>query len=241
MSIASAYSEDRTTTWHAHLHVGTGEPVEQYKGEFSSYIEAARECGGPVLELACGAGRVLVPMAEAGIEVYGLEASWPMLKKAQLLLARRSDEVQSRVHLIQGDMRRFAFARRFPLIIIPYCSFWWNFRNDWHDGEARTFTQRYVPDFYSLGPEDQEKFRKNREAACVAHVHQQAEHCLTSIMTALPHGGRFMINAPEWSEYGKKNYWDEKSAELNFSYAIIGPQDYGYKHDMERTLVGTKL
>ena len=42
-------------------------------------IDQARQTGGSVLELACGTGRVLWPMAEAGFEVVGLDRSEFML------------------------------------------------------------------------------------------------------------------------------------------------------------------
>jgi 2-polyprenyl-3-methyl-5-hydroxy-6-metoxy-1,4-benzoquinol methylase len=38
------------------------------------YLEYAQQCGSPVLELSCGTGRVLVPLAEAGFEIHGLDA-----------------------------------------------------------------------------------------------------------------------------------------------------------------------
>ena len=39
------------------------------------YFDAASRCGGPVLELACGTGRMLVPMAKAGLDVTLLDAA----------------------------------------------------------------------------------------------------------------------------------------------------------------------
>ena len=34
------------------------------------YLDLARQCGSPILELACGTGRLLVPLLEAGFEAY---------------------------------------------------------------------------------------------------------------------------------------------------------------------------
>ena len=47
------------------------------------YVGAARESGGPVLELGCGTGRVLIPTARAGIETVGLDLSAGMLEACQ--------------------------------------------------------------------------------------------------------------------------------------------------------------
>lgn len=38
------------------------------------YVEEARKTGGPVLELGCGAERVLIPTAREGLDVVGLDA-----------------------------------------------------------------------------------------------------------------------------------------------------------------------
>jgi 2-polyprenyl-3-methyl-5-hydroxy-6-metoxy-1,4-benzoquinol methylase len=39
------------------------------------FIDAARRAGIPVLEIACGTGRVLIPLANAGVEIVRLDAS----------------------------------------------------------------------------------------------------------------------------------------------------------------------
>ena len=43
------------------------------------FVEAAKESEGPVLELGCGTGRVLIPTARAGVEITGLDLSTDML------------------------------------------------------------------------------------------------------------------------------------------------------------------
>ena len=44
------------------------------------FVEAAQESGGPVLEIGCGTGRILIPTARAGVEVVGLDLSPHMLQ-----------------------------------------------------------------------------------------------------------------------------------------------------------------
>ena len=89
-------------------------------GEAEWYAALAAESGGPLLELGSGTGRTLFPIAEAGIEVVGLEQSETMLEVAQGKLAALPYGVRQRVQLIQGDMREFDLRRRFPLITAPY-------------------------------------------------------------------------------------------------------------------------
>jgi|SRR5579883_1684838 len=83
------------------------------------YVNAAREAAGPVLELGCGTGRVLIPTARAGVDITGLDASPDMLA---ICRARAASE-NLPVALLQGDMRDFHLARRFALITIPFRPF----------------------------------------------------------------------------------------------------------------------
>ena len=93
------------------------------------FVEMARQAGGRVLEVGCGTGRVLIPTARAGIEIVGLDASAAMLGLCRQKLAREPADVQSRVTLAEGDMRRFDFEREsspganFALATIPFRPF----------------------------------------------------------------------------------------------------------------------
>jgi SAM-dependent methyltransferase len=99
--------------------------VELYRTrpDIEFYVEAARESGGPVLEVACGTGRVLIPTARAGIEIMGLDGSAEMLAVCRAQLQSEPEDVQSRVQLIQSDMREFELSRKFPLITMPFRPF----------------------------------------------------------------------------------------------------------------------
>ena len=96
----------------------------QREPERKCILDLAKELGGPVLELACGAGRVSMELAKAGYEVYALDASRPMLEIGIKAVHTLNPEVQKRIHFIQGDMTHFAFATKFPLIVIAFKSFW---------------------------------------------------------------------------------------------------------------------
>ena len=51
------------------------------------YEKLAAEIGGPVLEVGCGTGRVLLPIATHGIECAGIDASPAMLDEFAASLA----------------------------------------------------------------------------------------------------------------------------------------------------------
>lgn len=67
------------------------------------FVAMARQAGGPVLELGCGTGRVLIPTARAGVEIVGLDVSAPMLAVCREKLSRKPEEVQARVRLVRAD------------------------------------------------------------------------------------------------------------------------------------------
>lgn len=83
----------------------------------------AESAGGPVLELACGTGRLVLPLARAGFSVTGLDASRFMLAVARRKLAQEDHEVRARCRLVEGNMSRFTFEEGFALIYIPARSF----------------------------------------------------------------------------------------------------------------------
>lgn len=87
------------------------------------YLEYARTLGSPVLELACGTGRVTIPLARAGFEVVGVDLSASMLRVFERKLADVERPVRRRISVVQDDMADFSLRTRFPLIIIPFRGF----------------------------------------------------------------------------------------------------------------------
>jgi SAM-dependent methyltransferase len=86
------------------------------------YLDYARQCGSPILELACGTGRVLIPVAEAGHEIYGLDLNENMLERCRKKVAQRG--LGERVRLFLADMAAFELPRAdFGLAYIPVRSF----------------------------------------------------------------------------------------------------------------------
>jgi SAM-dependent methyltransferase len=84
------------------------------------YLDLARRSGGPVLEIACGTGRILLSVARAGIAIEGVDNSAAMLGVLRGHLAAEPGEVRGRVTLHAGDMRDFRLSRKFPLVTIPF-------------------------------------------------------------------------------------------------------------------------
>ncbi|HEV2703230.1 MAG TPA: class I SAM-dependent methyltransferase [Steroidobacteraceae bacterium] len=78
------------------------------------YGNLARTCSGEVLELACGSGQLIVPIASPGVAATGLDLSSKMLAAA----GRRADAAGQRVEFVEADMRSFDLGQRFSLIFI---------------------------------------------------------------------------------------------------------------------------
>jgi SAM-dependent methyltransferase len=96
---------------------------EQFVQDIPFYAGYAQKCGGEVLELACGTGRILFPIAREGIKITGLDISQGMLDIARKKLAAIDEKYKSNVELVRGDMTDFDLNKQFALIYIPFRSF----------------------------------------------------------------------------------------------------------------------
>jgi SAM-dependent methyltransferase len=83
------------------------------------YLNVARVVGDPILELGCGSGRILVPLAEAGFRVTGVDRSTAMLTRAERFAAEAG--VGDRVALVEAGMTELdrVPGAPFGLVLIP--------------------------------------------------------------------------------------------------------------------------
>jgi len=98
-------------------------PVYRARDDVGFYVGLARTADGPVLEVACGSGRVLIPCARAGASMVGLDLSARMIAVCRDRLAREPADVQARVTLHEADMRAFDLGGTFDLITVPFRGF----------------------------------------------------------------------------------------------------------------------
>lgn len=87
------------------------------------FVEAAREAGGPVLELGSGTGRILIPTAREGIAITGLDGSPSMLAVCRERVAIEPKQVRDRITTVESDMRAFDLAPRYSLVTLPFRPF----------------------------------------------------------------------------------------------------------------------
>lgn len=68
-------------------------------------LELSLRTGGPILELGCGSGRLLLPLARAGLDVTGLDNSPEMLAILQKEIENEGERLRDRIHVKQHDFR----------------------------------------------------------------------------------------------------------------------------------------
>lgn len=89
--------------------------------DIQMYMGFAQRCESPLLELACGTGRVLLPLARAGYDMTGLDVSPVMLDIASAKV--ETEQLGSKVRLVQSDMREFSLGCRYNMAYVPLNSF----------------------------------------------------------------------------------------------------------------------
>jgi len=90
------------------------------------YVGLAQGAKGPILDIACGTGRVLLPCVQAGAEGDGLDLFAPMLATCR----RKADALGLTVGLHQGDMADFRLPRKYALVMITFNAFIHNLTQD---------------------------------------------------------------------------------------------------------------
>ncbi len=83
------------------------------------YVGLAKDAKGPIIDITCGTGRVLLPCIQAGAEGDGLDLSAPMLATCR----KKADALGLKVGLHQGDMSDFRLPRKYALVMATFNAF----------------------------------------------------------------------------------------------------------------------
>ena len=89
---------DVLARYYDHIHANLQEDLD-------FVLDLADQYAGPIMELGCGTGRLLLPLIQAGYTVTGVDNEQAMLGRARKRLEEESEEVRKRVILIQADLR----------------------------------------------------------------------------------------------------------------------------------------
>ncbi len=104
----------------------TEDPIVKYydetvgtsgKHEVAWYLTKAHSFGDPILDMACGTGRMSILLAKEGYSIVAFDRSEGMLTRFHEKLSREPIEIKRRVQIFQQDMDNFTFKERFNTII----------------------------------------------------------------------------------------------------------------------------
>jgi SAM-dependent methyltransferase len=87
----------------------------RYTEDLAFWLALSAQMGGPVLELGCGTGRVLMALAQAGYHCIGIDNDLSMLE----FLGTRIGKLMPRPWFIATDITQFNLSAQFSLIILP--------------------------------------------------------------------------------------------------------------------------
>lgn len=106
--------DDDLFAWQYDVSEGTG----SNHGDIEFYLGALGELRGDVLELACGTGRISLPLARAGLRLVGLDHARAVLERAR----RKAREENLEIEFIVGDAVETRLERRFEAVFMAYNS-----------------------------------------------------------------------------------------------------------------------
>lgn len=106
---------DAPQVWHYGLMAERWGEFLHETPELPFLLAQIERHGQPVLDLCCGAGRLLVPLRRAGIDVDGCDISADMLEQARRRLA--ADGLAA--NLYAQPIHSFELPRRYRTILIP--------------------------------------------------------------------------------------------------------------------------
>lgn len=85
--------------------------------EIEWYLTKAHSFGDPILDIACGTGRMSILLAKEGHDVVAFDRSEGMLTRFHEKLSREPIEIKNRVQIFQQNMDNFSFKEKFNTII----------------------------------------------------------------------------------------------------------------------------
>ncbi len=93
----------------------------RYQDDIDLYLNYAAVCGSPVLEIGCGTGRLLLPLAQQGFQLVGVDLSPAMLARARQSLEEQ--KMLSQVELVEANAQTLQLSQRFRLAFVGLNSF----------------------------------------------------------------------------------------------------------------------
>lgn len=87
--------------------------------DITLFLQLAESYGAPILEVGCGSGRVMVPLANQGYTIHGIDNEQAMLDIAARY-RQTSTDLQRHMILHHGDVLNHEFDEKFNLVLLSY-------------------------------------------------------------------------------------------------------------------------
>lgn len=95
-------------------------PAYARRSDIGFYLDVCRQVKGGILEIGCGTGRILLPVARAGGHITGVDISSTALQRCEQKSAAETESVRKRIRLLPADMRRLSLDESFQLATMPF-------------------------------------------------------------------------------------------------------------------------
>ena len=83
------------------------------------YLDVVTKYGGPVLDVGCGTGRILLDFIKQGVDIDGVDNSPDMLA----LCREKAAKMGVKPALYQQEMDKLSLPRKYQTILVPSSSF----------------------------------------------------------------------------------------------------------------------
>lgn len=116
-SVAGMYDTDGARLYHG--------LTRHESAEIEELLRLLTDVPGPLLELACGSGRLTVPFLKQGYDVTGLDLSVHMLDMLQARLAEPDAAgLSDHLTVVEGDMTSFSLGQKFGAVVLGASAVW---------------------------------------------------------------------------------------------------------------------
>lgn len=87
------------------------------------YSDLAEIYGGPILDVGCGTGRVMLHLVQEGHVCVGVDTSPQMLERAQRKVETTMPDLMGLATFVQGDIATHQASTPYQMILLPYHTF----------------------------------------------------------------------------------------------------------------------
>jgi SAM-dependent methyltransferase len=93
------------------------------RNDINFFLNYAKDIEGEILDLGCGTGRILIPVAKTGKKITGIDNSDFMLENCQNKIAKETEAIRKNIIILKSDISNFNLNKIFSLVIIPFGPF----------------------------------------------------------------------------------------------------------------------